>query len=123
VSIQTSFMGEKSVTHLGGMGIVPNALFRMRDMGNIVVGSTVAVVQESIRKVAAWATYGGVKEISVIGSGGAVHQCSHTPTGLTWANLLNSSTSTSRFLFLIITIYTPSPAPSLSSRDPSNLAN
>ena len=53
-------MGKK-VTHFGGMGMVPNAVFRMRDMGDIVVGSTVAVVQESVRKVAAWATHGGVR--------------------------------------------------------------
>ena len=53
-------MGKK-VTHVGGMGMGPNAMFGMRDVGGIVVGSTVAVVQVSIRKVAAWATHSGVK--------------------------------------------------------------
>ena len=60
MSVLTSFMGKKGM-YFGGMGMVPNAVFGMGDVGGIVIGSTVAVIQESIRKVAAWATHGGMK--------------------------------------------------------------
>jgi hypothetical protein len=46
------FHRKKSVTHFEGIGMVPNAMFRMRDVGGIIVGSIIAVIQESIRKVA-----------------------------------------------------------------------
>jgi len=109
-------------THIWGMGMVQNAVFRARNR-DIVVGNIVTVVQESVRKVATWATHGREKERYAIGSGGAAHRCNCT-IPLTWAKSLNSSnSSTSRLLFLIMRIYVPSPAPGLSPSDSLNTAN
>ena len=39
--------------------MVQNIEFRMRNMPNIIIRNIEAVVQESIRKVTAWASHGG----------------------------------------------------------------
>ena len=82
--------------------------FRMRNMRDSVVGNIVAIVQESVGKVAAWATHGEEKERYAIG---VAHRYHVTHTTLTSVTLLNSSTSTSGLLFLIMKIYAPSPTP------------
>jgi hypothetical protein len=56
--VNTDKFRGKFVTHFGGMCMVQNVEFRMRNRVDIVEGNIVAVIRERVRKVAGWATHG-----------------------------------------------------------------
>ena len=58
--------------------MVQNIVFGMRNMPNIVIRNIEAVIQESIRKVTAWASHGGGEERWV----GGASKRPHYPTYL-----------------------------------------